>query len=342
MHHAIAQMHAFNKEFPKAKDCYKQMQSWHIAQSKNKQVFFPMQRTLVLDPALMLEYQATAGDADSERGLSVMRKLNALYLFGAWRNTLGIYKLDDDIVNESAKSPIPADTPASIFKNLPEWCVYIDLSSSDIRTRTTEAQESQKLMGFWAVFDYLEFEKYSSTTLNIVLDTNNPQDVYLPYALPLDDGLTVEEAVKRLQDTLTLDTDDVFANAETLSVNIAIIRQTLSFLLWLCVAEPDVTYKQEPVSREELTKPKFAKNKKTGAFIPPNEPFIYEIGSKLGGDIRSYQAKIDDDKKAIKSSRKRPHIRRGHWHGYWKGAGQAKEFFVKWQPAVFVNNVGQV
>ena len=37
------------------------------------------------------------------------------------------------------------------------------------------------------------------------------------------------------------------------------------------------------------------------------------------------------------SSRKRPHIRRGHWHGVWSGTGQNKEFKIYWQPAIFVN-----
>ncbi|STY93797.1 hypothetical protein [Moraxella bovis] len=28
--------------------------------------------------------------------------------------------------------------------------------------------------------------------------------------------------------------------------------------------------------------------------------------------------------------------RKGHWHGYWQGTGQAKEFKIRWQPAIFV------
>ncbi|MPX31764.1 hypothetical protein C0126_09205, partial [Moraxella catarrhalis] len=70
---------------------------------------------------------------------------------------------------------------------------------------------------------------------------------------------------------------------------------------------------------------------------PPSEPFIYEVGSRLGGEIRHYQEQIEQGKHR-QTSKKRPHIRRGHWHGHWHGTGQAKEFKIKWQPAIFVNS----
>lgn len=79
-----------------------------------------------------------------------------------------------------------------------------------------------------------------------------------------------------------------------------------------------------------------AADKKTGVFIPPNRPIIYNIGKRLGGEIRTFNDKIAATDSRI-SNRKRPHIRRGHWHGVWSGTGQNKEFKIYWQPAIFVN-----
>ena len=52
--------------------------------------------------------------------------------------------------------------------------------------------------------------------------------------------------------------------------------------------------------------------KKTGVFIPPDKPTIYDIGKRLGGEIRTFNERLDSGDSRI-SSRKRPHIRRGHW-----------------------------
>lgn len=74
---------------------------------------------------------------------------------------------------------------------------------------------------------------------------------------------------------------------------------------------------------------KTKKNKKTGAFIPPEKPLIYDVGARLGGEIRK---KRDEIEHGLNSGTRtvRPHIRRGHWHGYWKGTGQNRHFDVKW------------
>ena len=68
----------------------------------------------------------------------------------------------------------------------------------------------------------------------------------------------------------------------------------------------------------------------------PETKEVYEIGKRLGGEIRTFNERITSGDSRI-SSRKRPHIRRGHWHGVWAGVGQNKEFKIYWQPAIFVN-----
>lgn len=40
---------------------------------------------------------------------------------------------------------------------------------------------------------------------------------------------------------------------------------------------------------------------------------------------------------ARKTKTIRPHIRKGHWHGYWEGSGQDKHYVPKWLAAIFVN-----
>lgn len=312
-HPAYQKMLDFNKAFgtDHAKAVYQAMQNAHL-QSRQKQVFYPLQAILqtILSQYPTLDFKKQLINA------------NALHLFGAWRNTLSIYKLDENIIKETLKSPIPIDTPTNIFKNLPEWAVYIDLSANT---------DPDIIQGFWAVFDEIILDdKYLS--LNIIFDNSE----MIPLNFLIDDEMTVEQSVIKISQLTFDDSDDIFeVNAEN-AQKTTLLRQALSCLLWLCVQEPDLVHRGEPVGREHLTRQKYGINKKTGAFVPPNQPHFYEIGARLGGELRKYEM-IIGDKKHIKSSQKRPHIRRGHWHGYWHGTGQAKEFKVKWQPAIFVN-----
>lgn len=321
MHHTIARMHKFNKEFANAKECYKKMQHEHI-NAKNKFAFYPMQQTPLLHLPTGLVYEQTRDDPFSEKGVNALKTLNQLYLFGTWRNTLGIYRLDDEIIKDS--KAIPNDTPTSIFLNLPEWCVYLDIASA--RIAITQDGSSSHVKGFWAIYDLIDYGTQPHKVINFIIDIDSDDDMYLPLPLILDDDMTVQQSLAYIDDKI----GDKGSNE--------LIKGLLPYLLWLCVAEPEIMYRGEPLSRKDLDKPKYQTNKKTGVFIPPNEPFIYEVGSRLGGEVRKYQQQLDKTEPSH-TSKKRPHIRRGHWHGYWHGTNQAKEFKLKWQPAIFVNGV---
>lgn len=319
MHHTIARMHKFNKDFTPTKECYKKMQHYHI-NAKNKFAFYPMQQTPLLHLPTGLAYEQTRDDPFSEKGVNALKTLNQLYLFGTWRNTLGIYRLDDEIIKDS--KAIPNDTPTSIFLNLPEWCVYLDIASA--RIAITQDGRSSHVKGFWAIYDLIEYNSTPKKAVNFIVDTDNDDDMYLPLPLILDDDMTVEQSLSYIDSKIS----DGGSNE--------LIKALLPYLLWLCVAEPEITHRGGPLSRKDLDKPKYQTNKKTGVFIPPSEPFIYEVGSRLGGEVRKYQEQLDKTEPSH-TNKKRPHIRRGHWHGYWHGTNQAKEFKLKWQPAIFVN-----
>lgn len=315
MHHTITRMNAFNKAFTNSKACYKKMQAWYLA-NKPGHTFFPMQYTLTLDERLAVAYELQNDKEDAQ----IISTLSRLYLYGTWRNTLGIYQLDDEIIKDCKE--LPDDTPTSIFYNLPDWCVYVDISSAQIAT--VDGNTAKHIKGFWAIYDVIEIRNVQHDVLNFIVDTGLDDNIYTPHPFILHHDMTVEQSLSYASELLGDDETN------------ALIKGLLPYLLWLCVAEPDITYKGLPVSREQLTKPKHAINKKTGAFVPPSEPFIYKIGERLGGEVRRYKSLIDDDKKQNRPHTKRPHIRRGHWHGYWYGTGQAKEFKVRWQPAIFV------
>lgn len=332
-------MMAFNRQHPEAKEVYRKMQAWHLKNTPDDGVFCPSQQLYGMSPSVGAALIAGITKQDNfsqmnERALGVHQLFWGLHVFGAWRNTLGVYCFDEDIAKTVLQSPIPEDTPVSVFARLPEWCVYIDLPDDLLQIKTGDT--AVVVGGFWALFDYQNTQQ----TLNLVINLKDKMAVsysqYQPIMLVLDDDLTVKEAVQsaynNVESSVDLITQNIF-----MQTDFKITTALLSLLLWLCAEDPDIsTIMGEPIRKEQLRKPECRRHPKTGAFIAPSAPTVYHLGKRLGGELRTFNERVAQSDGRI-SSRKRPHIRRGHWHGYWRGTGQNKQFFVKWQPAVFVN-----
>lgn len=352
LHPAFQKMLDFNKKFKDASPAYKTMQAWQLKNSKDCQgIFCPSSFLYNCSPRMMLAYaqgytQLTDYHLMSKQTKNTIEWFWGVHLFGAWRNTLSIYQIDDDIVDSVIESTIPDDTPTSIFNTLPEWCVYFDLSNAKTKIiLDTKHSDPTEILGFWALYDkYSRQPKALHIVPHLAGVSNSIYDTLQPLSLILDDNATVAKQAEQALKTMSEHADKNGKKMDSLLVlhnataDNKILIKLLSCLLWLCAETPDISnIVGEPLAKDRLRLPKYRQNKKTGAFIVPSAPTFYSIGKRLGGEIRTFNERINAGDDRI-SSRKRPHIRRGHWHGHWRGTGQAKEFFVKWQPAVFVNS----
>ena len=344
---AYKRMIEFNKNHKDAKDVYKKMQQWYLDHGKDDGVFCPSMDTYPMSnrhaKARMLtiqKMQSNGGDLKSSfdgESLRLIHEVYSLFVFGTWRNTLSIYTIDDEIFEQTVKSLIPTDTPTTIFSRLPEWCVYIEIPKNyTLHLNVDSTGNREHMRGFWVLLDYqmdyVTGDKSSQQMLSIFPDLSNTDEL-IPIDICVRDGLTVEQAIKEANENDPF-WDGVSDNSKD-DLNLALLG--LSMLLWLCAEEPDITNMAgEPVSRDTMRLPKYRRNKKTGVFVPPNTPTVYRVGERLGGEVRTFNDKYGKPDARI-SSRKRPHIRRGHWHGVWRGTGQNKSFHIYWQPAIFVN-----
>ena len=238
------------------------------------------------------------------------------------------------------KTPLPADTPSDIFFNLPDFCVYVEfphvVSYADFEEfpeHPLNGQSKTKIAGFWAY----PIQKSDRENRRIELELC-PNVVQTPFpmiasnSIVLRKGLSVEQAFQA-----TWDCYDPKLPTREMSINFdrALINRLLAILLWLCVEQPDILGANgEPLPTNQQ---RYKRHKVSGHFVPPDKPKIYNVGERLGGEIRQYRQQIARHDPSKTGTSKRPHIRRGHWHGYWTGTGQNKQFTPKWLPATFVN-----
>lgn len=350
---AYQRLMAFNKEY--SNECnmvYRAMQQWHIEHKPKDGVFFPSTFLINTSPILMFGMSMglidqklpmlDSADADTEAYRNISHYYWSLHVFGSWRNTLSIYRFDESLFNEATKAIIPDDTPSNIYARLPEWCVYVELPT-DALTVTNAIDGTQKCDGFWATFDKQYIDGKVSTVLNMTLnlpylDANRA--TMQPVQMIIDENLTIKQSLLKTHSETSRVTGDILATARFASSDMELAKFILTLLLWLCAEEPDISnIVGEPVSKEHLKKPRYQINKKTGAFVTPSQPTVFNIGKRLGGELRTFNDRLEqaENDPHYRRTRKRPHIRRGHWHGKWIGTGQNKQFELYWQSAIFVN-----
>lgn len=381
----IELMNLFNKKYNNRKEAYKLMQKNYIDNRTKKGLFSDLKFVKSIEKGGFAAV-SSLGQAQVNKEIELINKNPLLsnkekleakdrflqnyssktanelilgtFLFGTWRNSLGIYSLDENIASQAMSSLIPDETPSLIFSKLPEWCVYVELpknSNITVSQLTTESLSDSdfedkiktvdvKVLGFWAMHDKTDPEKDNigvghdeNMSLAVTLHLDYPEDAIVDniisatFHLPLASNMTINESMEK-QYKLTK------RAVEESDRIISMFKISLSLLLWLCVEEPDVSnIKGVQLSRSEMLKPKYSRNKKTGAFIPPDTVQRYQIGKRLGGEMLEHEEEIA---KASGTSGKRmkPHIRKGHWHGVWRGVGDERKFDTYWQSAIFVNS----
>ena len=336
----------FIRKYDEAVELFKQLSKDYQQRKKNDGVFvdgtgFARYSPYLQSRVLQMQNFGVEDLANmSQQEADYISYVHGVPLFAAWRNSLDIYRIDADVFDELIKSPIPEDTPCEIFKRLPSFCVYVEFPRDVQYSEFLEKSIVGDLVckGFWAYLGYEIGNPNKALQLNICVDTesNMYRSNFDTLSLVIHEGLTVKEASELVfKQYIGFPNED--AQLLTAKNDQKALFSFLPILLWLCVEDPDITnMKDERIEREQLFKPKYTIHKKTGAFVPPSQPTVFNLGKRLGAEIRNYQEILEKDLIDRPRAAVRPHIRRGHLHGYWVGKRGSAKFILKWVAATIV------
>jgi len=239
---------------------------------------------------------------------------------GIWRVTQGIYRFDPAVYAAIRDTELSGDLPSEIFYRLPEWCVYIE--TPDVES------EWGRQYGAWV---HLEWDANTSRTeLRLLLD-NDAQLV--PLILHLGDW-SIAEALERFgaEAAKQAGTQWIKPHAKQIEELKMIVEPIVSLTLYLCSANAEF-------AGQKPQRPKPKKTKRGWRMFAPAKPTTWDIAVRLGAAIRHYYQSEQTGQTGLHTG-PRPHIRRAHWHGYWKGPKEKPEerrFELKWLPPIAVN-----
>ena len=255
-----------------------------------------------------------------------LRLVMQSHILCAWRYGQGIYEFDPELLAALVDSDAPGKLPANVLMRLPEWCIYVPVSGLKFY--------KHELYGFFASLDFafLDVDSGAVPCLNITEDTSNG---LLSTPLPLT-NCTISEAFEKVTtfykkhkgEGVMKDVDNV--DFPLLAED---IKPLISILLYLCSNAPEIDNKRKPGTSPFRIQQKRVKGGLK--WFPADGPTVWSVGTEIGETLRNagYSAPGTDT-----GHSKRPHLRRGHWHGYWSGPRKSEEqtFGYKWLPPMMV------
>jgi len=319
LHRALGALRIAEERWPDAWSIHNEFRS-HRAQYGDwpEYVFAPRQAA---EHVLMRGKPIT--DQTSSRTLTAIEVVGTM---AAWRPTQGIYRFAPNLLDELWDTPVTGDLPAELLHRLPEWCVYVELG---------RATPIGVIHGAWARIGYDVDSRKEVLDFLIDRDRAEPKLVRLPFIGTLEQSLDVLRRAVRARfrgDAFRLMTAEMQFMEERL-----LVEPVLSVVLYLCSANAEIESRGRPHPR---VRPKPSRRRSGELrWIAADEPTIWATGTRLGAALRRANERVKAEPAGDGAPRVVPHIRRAHWHTYWRGAINSPERHreLRWLPPIAVN-----
>lgn len=254
----------------------------------------------------------------------VLNALTSHFLY-SWRATQGVYRVEHDLLREIVSTELLGSIPSEVLLKMPEWCIYVETPNLEF-TPANSNFETNKAHGFFALLD--PDRETGEPWLSLFIDGF---EAYELATIKLSSSLSISECVTATVEIIRKRNPSHLISS-TQEKNLSnLMEPFLNILLFICSQASELG---DALSKPELPKP--VKTKRGIRYFPPNEPKIWEVGVRIGAELKLAKDSISNN--ASNTNRSvRPHIRRAHWHGYWHGKLSEERYFkLKWIPPIAV------
>ena len=225
-----------------------------------------------------------------------------LLMIAVWRKNKQIFCFDKEILKDFCNQEINFDMSPELFEQLPYPCIYIDVDGIS------------GVEGFW-VMKCSDDLGNKSLCINFVVS-----DAFMSLILLTVNGAsTINDIIKNF-----FDSQREIKMKKKKNIMRERLKLALQCLLYICAANAEI--EEDPIQKKRYRAPsseQFIKDK-------VREVKKWNCGKKeskiIYSDFGSYPRIVTDMKenhiRNVKSSPKRCHVRRSHWHHYWTGSSK--------------------
>ena len=248
--------------------------------------------------------------------------LEMLYALSLWRRNKQIYsfygELEELLYEQSTDD---FSVPVDVLQNLPFPCIFIETKKLDM----------MDVLGFFAF--YLVKENKKQFRLMLVT-----KEFFIPVPIYLAKNQNIKNVFSQIFNHYSSFTQKRHPCPEQdykkqADQYIHVVNSAMQLLLYICAQNAEISEKTE--SRKAYKKsPKIIKDQY-------KEIRQFECGKKTSEIIRktfkTHSSEMADDELQIvflqkTGNKKRPHVRKGHWHHYWIGSkkGRNRQLKLNW------------
>jgi len=240
-----------------------------------------------------------AGLVDLQRG-ELGPAMAALY---AWRQGRSIYRFDSELAEAVVATDLTGEIPVDVFYSLPEWGIYIE--------RPDISAWRDVLDG---VLVHLEWEfPHQRAELRLVFDMAGKLiGIPLPLtASTITEMLESADAMAQAEATRLGVPLPAMPNGSTAAL-IQLIRPVVALVLYLCSKAADI---------RDPDRPEAAPVRRRSPITGP--PRRWEVGYRISTALRAGRA--GGEASVGTGQHVTPHLRRAHWHTYYRGEGSRSD-----------------
>ena len=242
-----------------------------------------------------------------------------LLMIAVWRKNKQIFCFDKEILKDFCNQEINFDMSPELFEQLPYPCLYIDVDGIS------------GVEGFW-VMKCSDDLGNKSLCINFVVS-----DAFMSLILLTVNGAsTINDIIKNF-----FDSQREIKMKKKKNIMRERLKLALQCLLYICAANAEI--EEDPIQKKRYRAPsseQFIKDK-------VREVKKWNCGKKeskiIYSDFGSYPRIVTDMKenhiRNVKSSPKRCHVRRSHWHHYWTGSSKdgTRKMELRWISAMTIH-----
>jgi len=256
---------------------------------------------------------------DGPATLDTVRDAQLLASLGTWRYTQGIYRYDPDVLAALLHTDLTGDLPADMLLRLPEWSVYIE---ADLTLW------GEDVAGYWA---HLEYDVKTGHRELIIVAAHPNGSVSPTIAIHLGAGALADAIAATFFEPAGLGSIPDATKRDHAAQWARELTPFVSLVLYLCTDAPEIDDSRVP--GVSPTRPRLTKTKRGWRLFAPDRARVWDVGAQTGEVIRRGRREAGEAGQRTV----RPHIRRGHWHGYWYGPRTGEQIFrCRWLPPMVI------
>ena len=246
----------------------------------------------------------------------------SMYIVSAlskWRQSKQIFEVDEELCSIFMETnKIDEEIPNEIVERLIYDCFYVKLPDKYINVKSIKNSSGEYFNFEVDGFFYHTIDK--SIIIVIMFSSGHTQSLGFDF----HEGLTLKETIDKYMKVST----DVYS----------LINFFIQIVLYLCADNADV---EENYIQKQIYKPSVKKVKDSYSELRK-----WDVGFRYGKAIkrlrqteRKSSSNNSSEHHEGSHSRKRTHVRRGHYHHFWRGteSNGNRELILKWISPVVIN-----